>query len=161
MSPFPCNKDWQDQRRTFYSPWESNYPRTQTAREQLLPRCLEECAFKLVYPQSRPLLGHLSDVFKSHLLNFWDRVVSTAPERDPTSPPQRTHRATHARTHARTHAHTNRRIFRLQGCAQCCRSRSKFYFCNISRNNCTVCPPHCTQCCTQCCIVCPVLNTPR
>ena len=45
----------------------------------------------------------------------------------------------------------------VQYCAQCCRSRSKFYFCNISRNNCTVCPPHCTQCCTQCCIVCPVL----
>ena len=45
----------------------------------------------------------------------------------------------------------------MQYCAQCCRSRSKFYFCNISRNNCTVCPPHCTQCCTQCCIVCPVL----
>ena len=44
----------------------------------------------------------------------------------------------------------------VQYCAQCCRSRSKFYFCNISRNNCTVCPPHCTQCCTQCCIVCPV-----
>ena len=38
----------------------------------------------------------------------------------------------------------------VQYCAQCCRSRSKFYFCNISRNNCTVCPPHCTQCCTQC-----------
>ena len=35
------------------------------------------------------------------------------------------------------------------------------YFCNISRNNCTVCPSHCTQCCTQCCIVCPVLKTPR
>ena len=45
----------------------------------------------------------------------------------------------------------------VQYCVQCCRSRSKFYFCNISRNNCTVCPPHCTQCCTQCCIVCPVL----
>ena len=43
----------------------------------------------------------------------------------------------------------------VQYCAQCCRSRSKFYFCNISRNNCTVCPPHCTQCC----IVCPVLKS--
>ena len=45
----------------------------------------------------------------------------------------------------------------VQYCAQCGRSRSKFYFCNISRNNCTVCPPHCTQCC----IVCPVLNTQK
>ena len=33
----------------------------------------------------------------------------------------------------------------MQYCAQCGRSRSKFYFCNISRNNCTVCPPHRTQ----------------
>ena len=47
----------------------------------------------------------------------------------------------------------------VQYCAQCCRSRRKFYFCNISRNNCTVCPPHCKQCCTQGCIVCPVLQS--
>ena len=37
----------------------------------------------------------------------------------------------------------------VQYCMQCGRSRSEFYFCNISRNNCTVCLPPATLHCTQ------------
>ena len=50
-------------------------------------------------------------------------------------------------------------------CAQCCRSRAKFYCCNIARNivrnnfrgGHTMQFSHCTQYCAQCCTVCPGL----